>query len=184
MHIVQSPTAIAILYEKNPGTTFRLIYTDGRPHPEGLDTSHMGHSIGHWEGDTLVVDVAGLNDEMWLGGGHGGPRYAAMHSDQEHVIERWTREGDVITYEATVEDPVMFTKPWLIRPRRISLSTGGNDYLMPAMCSAFDATSGVPRKAHMIKPSEEDSYICNHCNPNDAKWQKAAAPAEKGSGTY
>ena len=69
MQIVQTPEVIAILYEGAPYSLYRIIYTDGRPHPKDLDTTYMGDSIGHWEGDTLVVDVVGLSDETWLAGG-------------------------------------------------------------------------------------------------------------------
>ena len=112
--IVETPQIITILFESSPYSTYRIIYMDGRQHPNDLDTSYMGHSIGHWEGDTLVVDVVGLNDETWLGGGFTGFKNAKIHSDKEHVIERISRNGDVMTYEATVEDPVMFTKPWVV----------------------------------------------------------------------
>ena len=62
----------------------------------------MGHSIGHWEGDTLVVDTVGLDETTWLQ----GPG-ASLHSDKEHVVERWTRKGNQVTVETTVEDPIM-----------------------------------------------------------------------------
>jgi hypothetical protein len=128
MQIVQTAAVTAILYEDGPGPIWRLIYTDGRPHPKDLDTTYWGHSIGHWEGNALVVDVVGLNDETWLGGGlPGDMKYTSIHSDQEHVIERWTRDGDTLTYEATVEDPVMFIKPWVITPRKIQLGSAGDE---------------------------------------------------------
>ena len=63
-----NPAGIAVMYENSPGPVYRVIYTDGRQHPKDLDTSYMGNSIGHWEGDTLVIDTVGLNDETWLGG--------------------------------------------------------------------------------------------------------------------
>src|SRR5580693_5912297 len=100
MQIVQNSSVVAFLYEDRPGPYFRIVYMDGRGHPEDLDKSYFGHSIGHWEGDTLVVDVTGLSDDTWLGSGTIGPRYAMMHSDQLHVTERWTRTGDVLTWEA------------------------------------------------------------------------------------
>lgn len=132
MQVVQTPQVTAFLYELQPGPVFRLIYTDGRAHPkpDDLDTSFLGDSIGHWEGDTLVVDTIGLNDETWLGGGFAGPKYARIHSDQEHVIERWTRDGDTLTYEATVEDPVMLTKPWVITPDIYGILVQMDVYLM------------------------------------------------------
>src|SRR5260370_13696205 len=121
MQIVQNSDVVAFLYEDRPGPYFRIVYTDGRPHPKDLDPSYYGHSVGHWEGDTLVVDVVGLSDETWLGGGGavGRARYTSVHSDKEHVTERWTRNGDVLTYEATVEAPVALAKPWVITPRRV-----------------------------------------------------------------
>jgi hypothetical protein len=100
IYIVQTPQVAAILYEAAPYSTFRLIYTDGRPHPKDLEPNWWGHSIGHWEGDTLVVDVVGITDETWLGGGGavGRTMYTSVHSDKLHVTERWTRTGDVLTY--------------------------------------------------------------------------------------
>jgi hypothetical protein len=159
--IVQTPQTIAMLFESSQGMNFRLIYTDGRRHPDDLDTSYYGDSIGHWEGDTLVVDVVGLNDETWLGGGQQAPKYALMHSDKEHVIERYTRNGDVLTYEATVEDPVMFTKPWVLMPRRI-VHAPADDHLLEQFCEPHD-------KAHIVKPTEADPYICNYCIPDKSK---------------
>jgi hypothetical protein len=155
MNIIQTPQVVAILYESSPGPVYRLIYTDGRPHPKDLDTSYMGHSIGSWQGDTLVVDVTGLNDETWLGGGLGGEKYALMHSEQEHVIERYTRNGDMLTYEATVEDPIMFVKPWVISPRHIR-HAGPGDEIIEAICVPHD-------KPHFVRPTEEDPFICNYC---------------------
>jgi len=143
MQIVQNKDVIAFLYEDRPGPYFRIIYMDGRGHPEDFDPSYVGHSIGHWEGDTLVVDVVGLNDETWLGSGTVGPKYAMMHSDKMHVVERWTRTGNVITYEATVDDPVMFTKPWVMTPRQTQLAAP-DDYIRPTTCIPLD-------KNHLMK---------------------------------
>jgi hypothetical protein len=69
--------------------------------------SYMGWSNGRWDGDTLVVDVTGLNDKTWF------DRAGNFHSDALHVVERWTPAGpDVLQYEATIEDPKVFTRPW------------------------------------------------------------------------
>ena len=171
LQIVQTPKMIVLLYESNfIGQTFRIVYTDGRTHPKDLDTSYLGHSIGHWEGDTLVVDVAGLNDETWMGGaqGHTEPgvhvgepnhqiieKFALIHSDQEHVVERYTRHGNMLFYEATVEDPVAFTKPWVVTPRHLNLGRP-DDELFETFCQSRD-------KEHIIKPSEKDQYLCNYC---------------------
>jgi len=160
IQIVQSPKLVVILYESNfIGQTFRIIYTDGRKHPKDLDSSFLGDSIGHWEGDTLVVDVTGLNDETWLGGGQGHTeppafgeqfghqiveKFAILHSDQEHVTERYTRHGNLLTYEATVEDPVMFTAPWVLTPRHWFLG-GAEDRLLESSCESRDKTHIVGR---------------------------------------
>jgi hypothetical protein len=160
MQIVQTPDVIAILYEGAPYSTYRIIYTDGRSHPKDLDTTYMGDSIGHWEGDTLVVDVVGLSDETWLSGGTATStlRYANIHSDKEHVIERWTRTGDTLSYAATVEDPVMFTKPWVITPRKVQHagpSKTSDDAVLEEICTPRD-------KPHFVKPSAEDQPICKY----------------------
>ena len=163
LEIIHTPKRMAILYENNPGPQYRIIYLDGRKHPDRLDTSFMGHSIGHWEGDTLVVDVVGLNDETWLG----QPLNATIHSDQEHVIERWSRKGDVITLETTVEDPVMFTRPWVMGVRRATIGPA-DDYIQPQACNTND-------KAHLIEPSEKDQFICNWCQKDpDAVYGEGA----------
>jgi hypothetical protein len=159
--IVQTPQLITILFESSPYSTYRVIYLDGRQHPQDLDTSYLGHSIGHWEGDALVVDVVGLNDETWLGGGFTGLKNAKIHSDKEHVVERITRTGDVLTYEATVEDPIMFTKPWVITPKQVR-HAGPDDEILETTCEVVD-------KSHIVKPTQEDHFICNYCVPDKTK---------------
>ena len=126
-----------------------------------MDTSYFGHSIGHWEGDTLVVDTIGLNDETWLGGSQtGDQKYTSIHSDQLHVIERWTRNGNTIVVQATGEDPIMFTRPWVLEPERGTLAPP-DDYIQPQVCVSVS-------KNHLIKPSEKDpDLICGWCNPEN-----------------
>jgi hypothetical protein len=157
MQIVQTPDVVAVLYNQdcNPPAT-RLIYMDGRKHPDDLDASFMGDSIGHWEGDVLVVDVTGFNTETWLGGGFPGPRNGLIHSDQLHVAERWTRNGDDLTYEATVNDPVMFVKPWVISPRHVKHSVTPENRYLETVCSTYD-------KGHIIQPTADDQFQCNYC---------------------
>jgi hypothetical protein len=87
--------AVRNIYMKDPG-------------PAPVD-SWMGQSVGHWEGNTLVVDVTGFNDSSWF------DRAGDWHTDALHVVERYTKVGDnVINYEATIEDPNVFTRPWKI----------------------------------------------------------------------
>jgi hypothetical protein len=151
MHIVQNPQFIAVMTEAPMND--RIIYTDGRPHPKDLDTSYMGDSIGHWEGDTLVVDVTGLNDETWYAGGvNSNMIYSTIHSDKEHVVERWTVKGNEIDYAATVEDPVMLAEPWVIPPRRVQRADAG-DYLLQFGCNATDAD-------HIVHPTATDQFKC------------------------
>jgi len=106
LEIVQTPKKTVILYEVM--RAFRIIPT-GTPHPSDLDPTYMGDSVGHWEGDTYVVDVTGFNDKTWLdGAGH-------FHSGALHVTERYTRTPeDTIHYEAVAEDPGVLTKPWKV----------------------------------------------------------------------
>ena len=101
--IVESATQIFIAYEY--AGAVRNIYLKD-PGPPPLD-SWMGQSVGHWEGDTLVVDVKGLNDQTWF------DRAGNFHSDALHVVERYQRTSpDVISYQATIDDPKVFTRPW------------------------------------------------------------------------
>ena len=103
--IVQSASAITFVYEY-AGAVRNVYLKDPGPAPAD---SWMGQSVGHWEGETLVVDVKALNDQSWF------DRSGNYHSDSLHVVERYTRTSpDVISYEATIEDPVVFTRPWKI----------------------------------------------------------------------
>jgi hypothetical protein len=85
------------------------IYTDGRSHPEPgtYEPAVMGHSIGHWEGETLVVDTRNMRASAY-------DRSGAPHSDQVHVVTRITRKDDQMEFAMTIEDPVMFTGPWKV----------------------------------------------------------------------
>jgi len=120
--IVQTPKLTLLLYQIDAGDgdqpgSYRLVPTDGRPHRTDVDPSYFGDSIGHWEGDTLVIDVTHFNDDTWLAAipGQGGSGY--FHTDALHVVERLTRTGDTLRWEATVEDPNVLTKPWKMTPQ-------------------------------------------------------------------
>jgi hypothetical protein len=104
--IFQNATELFIAYEY-AGAVRNIFLKD--PGPAPVD-SWMGQSVGHWEGETLVVDVTGLNDQSWF------DRAGDYHSEALHVVERYRRTSpDVISYEATIEDPKVFTRPWKIR---------------------------------------------------------------------
>lgn len=116
--IVQTPDLTVLLYTGEYGESSRMVPTDGRPHRTDVDPSYFGDSIGRWEGDTLVVDVTHLNDDTWLANGAGNQTGSGyFHSDALHVIERLTRKGDTLRWEATAEDPNVLTKPWTVTPQ-------------------------------------------------------------------
>jgi len=105
MQIVQLPGKVIFLYEFMHN--FRVVPTDGREHDEDYDPAFMGHAVGRWEGDTLVVDSIGYTGRTWLDA-HGN-----VHSDALHVIERFRRTShDELAYEVTIDDPTFYTKPW------------------------------------------------------------------------
>ena len=121
--IEQIPGYVVMLYEWNH--LYRYIPLDGRPHVNTDIRLGMGDSRGHWEGNTLVVDVTNFTENTWVVG-HGAPPEGApasalttghgvFHSDELHVVERFTlRDADTIHYEVTIEDPQVFTQPWTI----------------------------------------------------------------------
>jgi hypothetical protein len=103
---VQTPQLIVILIESRH--VFRLIPLNAK-HPDDLDPSYLGDAVGHWEGDTLVVDVTGFK-EILTG--------LSIHTDGMHVTERFTRvDYNTIKYEAKVEDPKALTKPWTVESK-------------------------------------------------------------------
>jgi hypothetical protein len=103
--ILQSQKTILISYEF--ASAARIINMEAPT--ESPADSWMGWSNGHWEGDTLIVDVTGMNGDTWF------DRAGDYHSDSLHVVERYTpRSADTLTYEATIEDPKVFSRPWKI----------------------------------------------------------------------
>ena len=96
----------------------RMFPTDGRKHDpqRALAYTYTGYSIGHWEGDTLVVESIGFTDETWLGRG------GLFHSDRMKVVEKFTRTGNQMLYEVTVEDPEVLVKPWVMNPRILRIA--------------------------------------------------------------
>lgn len=105
--IVTAPTHVFFLYEVMHG--YRQVFMDGRKHPDDVDPSWYGHSIGHWDGDTLVVDTVGFNDKTWFDvTGH-------PHSEKMHTIERFTRTGlGTMKIDITIDDPGAYAKPFTL----------------------------------------------------------------------
>jgi hypothetical protein len=106
LQFVQTPGQMVVLYEWDH--FFRVIPTDGRPQEKDPDPPQsLGHSVGKWDGDTLIVDVAGLSDYTWIDGN------AGIHSDALHIVESYRMlDADTISYEADLDDSKAWTKPW------------------------------------------------------------------------
>ena len=102
------PTHLFKLEEGNIHS-FRQIFMDGRKHPAELDPTWLGHSIGHWEKDTLVIDTVGYNDKFWF------DRKGTPHTERLHTIERWTRinMGNLVN-EVTIDDPGAYSRPFTV----------------------------------------------------------------------
>ena len=105
MQILETPDQVTILRQEF--TFFRVIHLDSK-HPADPDPGYLGHSIGHWDGGTLVVDTIGLSDRTQIKG-------VIPHTEALHVVERFRRTGpDRLSITATVDDPKTFTKPWTL----------------------------------------------------------------------
>ena len=106
--IIQTPGVIALLFESYH--SYRQIFTDGRPLPERRDPAWFGYSVGKWDGDTLVADTVGVNEETWLDdAGH-------PHSDALRITERFhRRDFGHMDVQVTINDPKAYSKPWTVR---------------------------------------------------------------------
>jgi hypothetical protein len=130
--IIHSPNDIVLFYgEYADGGggygEYRIIPTDGRAHDErqALQTKYMGYTVGHWEGDTLVLKSIAFNDHTWLARG------GFFHSDKMTVEERFTRQGNEIRYDVTVTDPEVLVEPWVMAPRILRQSSNPDAGLLP-----------------------------------------------------
>jgi hypothetical protein len=124
--IVQTDKLMLILYEGNVHS-YRQIFLDRRPHDKDVVETWWGDSIGHWEGDTLVVDTVGMNDKVWLDA-DGHPR-----TTKAHIIERFTRpELGKMAIDITIDDPGAYSKPWTIKK---ASDLSGDDTLMEYICN-------------------------------------------------
>jgi hypothetical protein len=149
--IVQSGNKIQMAYEfSNAARTIHLDKVEGPP-----DDTWMGHSVGRWEGDTLIVDVTNFNDKTWF------DRAGNFHSDALHLVERFTPiNADAIRYEVTVEDPKVFARPWKISMpiyRRLE----PNIQLLDYQCIDFaeEFLYGNLRKQQLVKHWEGDTIV-------------------------
>jgi hypothetical protein len=124
--IVQTPGQVVFLYSDVSGAFYRIIPTDGRPHRSDVDESYLGDSVGHWEGDTLVVDVNQFNDDSWL------TDNGAFHTTDLHVTERLRRVGDGLEYQVVADDPSVLAEPW--KPTTKNVKRAAAEIAEPAPC--------------------------------------------------
>jgi hypothetical protein len=150
-YIGQYPNYFIFIYPGQGGliatqTMYRMVPADGRKHTplEDLDGTYTGEAIAHWEGDTLVVDTWGFNSSTWFDqiGGY-------FHSENMHVIERFHRDGNTLTWTATVEDPDVLLEPWTTTPRVALLNPKPDAVLAESLpCSERDLTHTVTKEHH------------------------------------
>ena len=114
--MVQTPTELIMLYQN--ANLHRIIPIDARPHHpiKSLDTTWYGDAVGKWEGDTLVIDIVGFNADSWIG----WPGW--FHSNNMRVVEKYTRNGDTLTWNATVYDPDTLLEPFEMPTRTLRIN--------------------------------------------------------------
>jgi hypothetical protein len=151
LQITQSPGKIQMVFAY--ANASRTIFLEEAPKPPA--DKWMGHSVGRWEGNTLVVDVTNFNDRTWLS------RAGDFHTDAMHVVERFTPiTADALRYEATISDPNVFTRPWkmsMVLYRQLE----DNAALMEFRCIEFveETFLGHLRKNQLVKHWEGDTII-------------------------
>jgi hypothetical protein len=132
--IISTPKLVAMLTETYHG--FQLIPTDGRPHRDDVPPAYRGDSVGHWEGDTFVVDTTNYTDNTWMF----AEGRVSFHSDALHIVERYRRvDAKTLEIEATVEDPKVLTGPWTVPKQTLQLAPF--DQIMPLNCSGLETQS-------------------------------------------
>jgi hypothetical protein len=115
MKIMATPTEVVLLYQAK--NTWRYVPLNREHDPiNSRDQTYMGDSVGRWDGDTLVIDVEGFNEETWIG----WPGY--FHTNKMRVEERFRRQGDVLFYNVTVHDPDVLAQPWKLDERALRLN--------------------------------------------------------------
>jgi hypothetical protein len=148
--ILQTDKDVIFLYAAGGGGTgnaeYRTIPIDGRKHDpvKSQDVLFWGHSVGRWEGDTLVIDSVGFNDLTWLDKG------GYFTSENKRVIERFTRKGDSLVYEVTVDDPDVLAEPWVMTPRTLRLNTNKDAGILneATPCRDYDHANMVTQIRH------------------------------------
>jgi hypothetical protein len=137
LQILQTAKYVVFFYSGDGSVSnqFRIVPIDGRGHDpvRAKDISYFGDAVGHWDGDTLVVESVGFNDETWFANG------GLFHSYDLKVTERLRREGNDLHYQVTVEDPTVLLQPWVMDARNLGLNSDPNAYLQEGdQCSQPD----------------------------------------------
>ena|SRR5688572_912580 len=146
--IVQTPTHVFFLFEGNIHS-YRQIFVDGRKHPADPNPQWYGHSVGRWDGDTLIVDTVGFNDRFWFDfAGH-------PHTDKLRTTERFRRPDlNTLEYEVTIDDPGAYTRPFTLYGRHDRAADG--EELMEYICNEnAKSVSGLVGKDPRNKYSRE-----------------------------
>jgi len=108
LKVVQTPSLVVLLYETSTNSTFRQVFLDGRPFPKDPQPNWLGYSIGHWDGNALVVETTGFNGRSWVDTAKGHPQ-----TPSGKVTERFTRQDfGHMQIEITIDDPGAYEKPW------------------------------------------------------------------------
>ena len=140
--IIQSAREVVFLYDDVNGAFFRIIPTDGRPHRKDVPASYLGDAVGRFEGDTLIVDTVGFNEDTWL------TDNGAFHTKDLKVTERFRRVGDTIEWRAVVNDPSILVEPWSLKPQVMWITD--IEIEEPARCEDRDVE-------HIIDGSHHDN---------------------------
>jgi hypothetical protein len=145
--MVQAPGLIVIMYQGTTNSVHRTVFTDGRPLPVDPNPTWMGYSVGHWEGDTLVVETAGFNDRGWLDiEGH-------PHTEALRITERfYRRDFGHMELEMTYDDPKTFTKPFSMR---IDQTLTPDTDLIESVCENDHSVPHMLGGTEIIKVSPE-----------------------------
>ena len=129
--IIQTPKFVIMLAETFHG--FRIVPIDGRPHRDDVAPSLRGDSIGHWDGDVLVVDRTNFSEANWMG----AEGVVSFHSNALHIVERYRRvDANTIEVDAIVEDPKVLTGPWKVPTQTLKLAPF--DQIMEIACSGVE----------------------------------------------
>jgi hypothetical protein len=132
--IVQTPKFMVMLTETYHG--FQIIPFDGRPHRDSVPPSNRGDAVGRWDGDAFVVDKTNFTDSNWIS----AEGRVSYHSDALHIVERYRRvDANTLEIEATLEDPKVLSKPWIVPKQTLQLAPF--DQIMELACSGSDTQS-------------------------------------------